>query len=259
MAMTPVDRIVPPSVEEFEARYISRSRPVILRGAISDWPAITLWSRDYFMARFGDRQVPTLRAMNGAVYDLEAGARYESIRLSEYVALLNADKPIDLYMTFRVQETMPELFDDIVRPAYCADAEWTSSKLWFAGPNAKSPLHRDLPENLYAQIVGHKTFILIDRRLTSRVHRHSFLSRVPNCSPVDAEAPDLARYPRFRDTPMLKAEVGPGDLLYIPSLWWHQARSLDMSVAINLFWLRGVMTVVARAAELFMRVRGFKL
>jgi len=258
--MTPVDRITPQSVEEFETRYRARSRPVIMRGAIDDWPARRLWSGDYFRGRFGERMVPALRSRQGSVYDVQTGAHYESIRMADYVGLLAAGTPTDFYVTFRVQETMPELFDDIVRPPYCGDAAWTSSKLWFASPGARSPLHRDLPQNLYAQIVGHKTFYLIDRRLSRRVHRHSFLSRVPNCSPVDAEAPDLARYPRFHDTPVLRAEVEPGDLLYIPSLWWHQTRSPETSVALNLFWVNGMMAcAAARGAQLFMRLRGFKL
>ena len=120
---------------------------------------------------------------------------------------------------------------------------------------AVQELHRDLPDNLYAQIVGHKKFFLLDRRLTRMVHRHSFRSGVPNYSPVDAETPDLARHSRFRGAPLMVAEVEPGDLLYIPSMWWHQAHSIDTSVALNLWWVRGPMVVVARAAELCTRWR----
>ena len=34
------------------------------------------------------------------------------------------------------------------------------------------------------------------------VHRHPLYSGVPNYSPVDAEDPDLQRYPRFRGAPL---------------------------------------------------------
>jgi hypothetical protein len=86
------------------------------------------------------------------------------------------------------------------------------------------------------------------------VHRHSVFSGVPNYSPIDAEAPDLERYPRFRGAPLMSAELEPGDLLYIPSFWWHQAHSVDMSVSVNLWWVRGPRVAMARAAELLMRV-----
>jgi len=33
--------------DEFIRDYVSRSRPVILRGAAKTWPALTLWTNDY--------------------------------------------------------------------------------------------------------------------------------------------------------------------------------------------------------------------
>ena len=258
-AMTPIERIDPPSPEEFESRYVKASRPVILRGAIDHWPAMKLWSREYFKRRFGDRVVPVVRKKNGSMYDAAAGLFYERIRFADYVDLLESATPLDLYMVFRVHEVLPEIFGDIVWPAYCRDAHWHRARFWFGAPDTKGPLHRDLPENLYAQISGHKRFVMLDRRHTRMVHRHSFASGVPNYSPVDAEAPDLARHPRFRDAPLLVADLEPGDLFYIPRLWWHQAHSLDTSLSVNLWWATGLFVPLARAAELFMRVRDLKL
>ncbi|HSP99173.1 MAG TPA: cupin-like domain-containing protein [Candidatus Dormibacteraeota bacterium] len=257
--MTPIERIDPPSVAEFQARYVKASRPVILRGAIRDWPAVRLWSGDYFKRRYGDREVPVARARDGSLYESKSGVHFETIRIADYIDRLAPGQPIDLFMFFRIHEVLPDLFDDIVRPPYCSDVRWFRSRLWFAGPDTKSPLHRDLPENLYAQVVGHKTFVMLDKRLTRMVHRHSFLSGVPNFSPIDAEAPDLARYPRFRDAPLMVAELEPGDLFYIPSFWWHQGHSVDTSMSLSLWWTRGLMVNVARAAEQFARVRNIRI
>jgi hypothetical protein len=232
---------------------------VLIAGAVRDWPAMTRWSPEYFTQRFGDRAVPAMKSVAGSFYDLETGAHYEQVRVSDYVCNLTQGKPIDLYMACRVQEVMPELFDDMIRPPYCRDAGFLSSKLWYAASDTCSPLHRDLPENLYAQIRGRKRFLLVDRRSTRSVHRHSLFSRVPNCSPVDVEAPDLTRFPRFRDVTVREALLEPGDMLYIPSLWWHQARSIDTSMSVNLFWVRGAMVIAARAAQMFLRLRGLEL
>jgi [protein]-arginine 3-hydroxylase / protease len=257
--LTAVERIARPSQEEFEARYVRRSRPVILRDAIGDWPAMKLWSCQYFEKRFGNREVPVVRSKGSTLYDPASGLNYEKISIADYVRLLEKGEPVDLYVVFPVQETMPELFDDIIRPPYCGQASWYRSKFFFCGPDSNGILHRDLPENLFAQIVGRKRMLLLDRRCTRRVHRYSFLSGVPNFSPIDAEAPDLARYPRFRDAPLMLAELEPGDLLYIPSLWWHQAHSVDTSLSINQWWVRGPMLPVVKAAEMFMRVRRLRL
>jgi lysine-specific demethylase 8 len=254
-----IPRIAPPSADAFYADFVRASRPVILRGAIADWPAMKKWSLDYFKHEFGDRQLPVVREKDGAQYQAQSGLHYEQIRFADYCDLIADGKPHDLYITVRVDEQLPELFDDIRQPAYSAGAPWTRSRFWLGASDTKGPLHRDLPENLYAQIDGRKQFLLLERRLTRMVHRHPFYSGVPNYSPVDAEKPDLSQFPRFRGAPLWRGVVEPGDLLYIPSLWWHQAHSLSTSISVNLWWLRGPKVAVARLAELYMRVRGLNL
>lgn len=254
-----VPRVPAPSVAAFESEFVRASRPVILQGAIDDWPALRKWSLAYFKRAFGDRELPIIQEKNGSHYDVRNGLHYDRIRFADYCDVLADEARHGLYMSVRVHEALPELFDDIRRPPYTATARWARSRFWLGGPGTKGPLHRDLPENLYAQIGGRKRFLLLERGLTRMVHRHSFRSGVPNYSPVDAEHPDLARYPRFRGAPVLCADLEPGDLLYIPSMWWHQARSLTTSFAMNLWWLTGPKVAVARMAELYMRVRGLNL
>lgn len=257
--MRDVPRIAPPSSSAFEADFVRASKPVILQGAIGDWPALKRWSLEYFKREFGERELPIIHEKRGSHYDVRTGLHYGSIRFGDYCDLLADSGPHELYMSVRVHEALPELFGDIRKPDVVATARWARSRFWMGGPGAKGPLHRDLPENLYAQVSGRKRFLLLDRRLTGMVHRHAFHSGVPNYSPVDAEDPDLSRFPRFRDAPLLRADLEPGDLLYIPSMWWHQARSLTTSMAVNLWWLNGPKVVVARLAELYMRVRGLNL
>ncbi|MFN8641300.1 MAG: cupin-like domain-containing protein [Candidatus Binatia bacterium] len=260
-APTPVPRIAPLSLGGGVRRRVpaplAAGDPSAAR--LADWPAMRKWSLDYFQREFGDRQRPVIREKDRSHYDVRGGLHYERIRFGDYCALLADERPHDLYLTVRVHEALPELFADIRQPVYTANAPWARSRLWFGAPDTKGPLHRDLAENLYAQVRGRKRFLLLDRKLTRRVHRHAFHSGVPNYSPVDAEQPDLARFPRFRDAPLWAAELEAGDLLYIPSLWWHQARSLTTSIAVNLWWLRGPKVAVARLAELYMRLRGLQL
>lgn len=42
---------------------------------------------------------------------------------------------------------------------------------------------------------------------------------------VDIEYPDYQRYPKFRHVKGLMAILGPGDVLYLPSCWWHEVES----------------------------------
>ena len=58
-------------------------------------------------------------------------------------------------------------------------------------------------------------------------------------SPVDMTQPDLVRFPRFARARALTCEIRAGDILYLPSFWWHEVRSKPdphhRNIAVN-YW-----------------------
>ena len=44
--------------------------------------------------------------------------------------------------------------------------------------------------------------------------------------------PDLAEYPLYAKTTPIKFVLQPGETLFIPSGWWHTARSLTPSISV---------------------------
>ena len=57
-----------------------------------------------------------------------------------------------------------------------------------------------------------------------------------NFSPVNVEAPDLARFPRFAQAQYTEAILGPGDAMYIPARCWHHVRSITTSASLSFFF-----------------------
>jgi jumonji domain-containing protein 7 len=57
--------------------------------------------------------------------------------------------------------------------------------------------------------------------------------------PIDPLAPDFDQFPRFRYARPLQVTLRPGDLLYLPSLWFHHVRqtrgsdSEGLAIAVN--------------------------
>jgi hypothetical protein len=101
--------------------------------------------------------------------------------------------------------------------------------------------HNDVPDNLACVAVGRRRFTLFPRDQ----FRNLYLGPVDNTpagravSMVDFHAPDPLRHPRFGDAlaHARVAELGPGDALHIPSLWWHQVEGLDpFNVLVNYWW-----------------------
>lgn len=52
---------------------------------------------------------------------------------------------------------------------------------------------------------------------------------------VDPLTPDLDTYPRYAKCHKYVAKVSAGDLLYLPSLWFHHVTQTDETIAVN-FW-----------------------
>jgi hypothetical protein len=63
-----------------------------------------------------------------------------------------------------------------------------------------------------------------------------YLLDANNCH-ADAETPNLTAYPLFGRARRFDALLSPGDLLFLPRMWFHYVRALDTSISINWFFL----------------------
>jgi ribosomal protein L16 Arg81 hydroxylase len=150
----------------------------------------------------------------------------------------------------------PDLRAEVVLPAPCRGAAWASSKLWVSPAGAISPLHFDIANNLHAQLHGTKRFLVFERGHPLTMYPEPPWSSVPNCSRVDPEAPDLDRFPRFRDAAPLYCTLSPGDIVFLPTRTWHHVTSLATSISFNFWWANGTLAWLARAADALKRARG---
>lgn len=53
--------------------------------------------------------------------------------------------------------------------------------------------------------------------------------------PLDPENPDFDKYPNYRYASPVKCRVSAGDMLYLPSLWFHHVRQSHGCIAMN-YW-----------------------
>lgn len=255
-----VERVAEPTAEEFRRRWIEPRRPVIITGAMESWPARRAWSPDYLRARYGERRVPVARVAGGDLArDARTGIPYDDdVTLGEFLDRALGPGPADGYAMFLLHQALPELDADLASPAFAPPAPWSIRKLWLSAADVRSPLHQDLPENLFAQVYGRKRVTLFPPSEELRMYRHAPWSRLPQVSRADAEAPDDARFPRLRHARRFTAVVEPGELLYIPALWWHQLRSLSFSISVNTWWATGWSYGLVRAALAYQRLRALR-
>ncbi len=225
------------SVEAFYREHVAPNTPVVLPDALAAWPALGTWSPAYFRARVGEARV---RVMTGR----DADPRYHQNQETNWVEMAMAayaDRveavgvSNDFYMVASNRNlARPELaplmadlapMPAVVEPTLTADR----CQMWFGPAGTRTPLHRDTHPVLLCQVLGRKVFHLVQpREMALVLHEEGYYA------PLDLEAPDLACFPDFADAEVLTVELGPGDALYIPWNWWHQARALDVSISVTL-------------------------
>lgn len=52
---------------------------------------------------------------------------------------------------------------------------------------------------------------------------------------IDPLNPNFEKYPKYRNSTQLTVTISPGDLLYLPSLWFHHVQQKNGTIAVN-YW-----------------------
>ncbi len=255
MHATDIPRIDPLEPARFEREYRRVRRPVVLRGLVAG-RELRGWSFAALKTEFRDVAVPTHITRAGAVTaDPRRGIQTEPRALAELLDELGGGAAPSLYMMARLDELPAAWRDRVTTPPYCAGAPWLSRKLWLSPTGTVTLMHRDAADNIHVQLLGCKRFTLVDGTQSARLYPNGLFSSVPNGCKVDPEAPDLSRYPRFRDVRAEGAELAPGDGIYIPRGTWHHVRTIADSLSANFWWARGARLPLVVGADLFKRLR----
>ena len=113
-------------------------------------------------------------------------------------------------------------------------------RIWL-GNQISTPTHVDEWNNIGCVVAGRRRFTLFPPEQIANLYIGplDFAPTGAAMSLVSLRHPDFARYPKFREAlaAAQSAEVGAGDAVYIPPLWWHHVESLEpFNVLVNYWW-----------------------
>ncbi|GAA5927617.1 cupin-like domain-containing protein [Sporobolomyces koalae] len=135
-------------------------------------------------------------------------------------------------------------------PAWARDAFGQPpdvANIWIGGSRSKTSMHKDPYENIYLVVRGSKEFILLPPSETYCLHEQTYphaswsyspdrhddpFKLVPTTPtmtlpwiPIDPSIPlsdqDSIRFPRYALSRPMRVTLHPGDMLYLPALWFH--------------------------------------
>jgi len=224
------------SAAEFYDRYYFANRPVIVRGLMSNWDALTLWTPEYFGFTFGDCEVEITSNRNAdARYEDNFAGHRSMIRMREYARMVRRDDTNDYYLVAKnnllERDEFKPLFGHFTCPPDLLDpanVDHHHVRMWLGPKGTVTPLHHDACNILFGQVYGRKRVQLISPYDINKVYndRECF-------SAVDLEEIDYDKFPRMLDVSIIDVVIEPGDFILLPIGWWHWVRALDASISLT--------------------------
>ena len=248
-----VPKIQSPTLEEFTESFLRQHKPVVICGSTSDWKAHSAWTLDYLRSKIGSRPVRVKESRSNLHPDFQGGpAREAELTFGRYLDLISSDNPErdKVYLSgdelrflsdyTRLNPTLSPLFDDFAAPRYCPRELINAIGFWLSAGGVVASLHYDTDgsHNLNVQVKGKKRVLLFSPAqnlypfsgIGQSAARHNF-------SQVNILQPDDARFPGFRSATCLEAIIEEGDMLFIPSYWYHAVFHLGaININVNFWW-----------------------
>lgn len=232
--------------------------PVVLKGLVGSWPVVSacLESQEaadrYIRGHYVDASVgvstgpPEIEGrifynedMSGFNFE-QKRAQFDSVldRLQEFQKM---DFPPTIYVgSTSVDACLPGFREKNDLDLLGAGIDTPLVSLWL-GNRATIAAHYDIPDNIACVVAGKRRFTFFPPEQLENLYVGplDFAPAGQAISMVDFRSPDFEKYPKFIEA--LKnsrlCELGPGDAVFIPSMWWHHVEGLhEFNMLINYWW-----------------------
>ncbi len=237
------------------AQVFDSTEPVLLRELVSRWPAVaqcrgSIGGAADYLARFWREEPVTVYAGDASIdgrffynddctgFNFVAGKASlpqvfaklsESGREQRLATLYVGSTPIDQWMPgFRAENALQLPADDAL------------ASFWI-GNRTRISAHYDFPDNVACVVAGERRFTLFPPEQIGNLYVGP-IDKTPSgqaISLVDVANPDFERFPKFAEAlrHARTASLGPGDAIFVPSMWWHHVESRqEFNMLVNYWW-----------------------
>lgn len=228
------------TLDRFRRNYLDKNQPVLLKGLVQNWKAMSRWNTDYFKEK-----APNLEVEIREYATLESpilGKPYRKIKMLlkdylQYWEELGTSArhcKRNLYLAeWNFSSHAPFLLEDFETPEFFS-FDWINElpahlrfgRRWiFVGhPGVHTPIHTDTfaSSAWLAMIMGSKHVRLIEPIHSAKITKGMNLFDHNTLNELRASGVDV-----------LDAIISKGDVLYIPGEWLHQVNNIDKNIMLT--------------------------
>jgi len=252
--ITPVEVVEGIKPESIPAQVFESDHPLLLKGLVSDWPAVkscrqSLAAAAQYLSDFWTEQPVTVYVGQGidgrfgynedfTGFNFKSGTAHLGQVFQKIAAQEDQESSQSIYVgSTAVDRWLPgfRAQNDLHVPADDALISF-----WL-GNKTRVSAHFDFPDNIACVVAGERRFTLFPPEQIDNLYVGP-IDRTPAgqaISLVDITNPDFERFPKYADA--LESarifDLQPGDAIFIPSMWWHHVESLsDFNLLVNYWW-----------------------
>jgi len=245
--------------QTFATEVAGRSTPVVLRGQVAHWASVRAAqggddATATYLAGLGDGGKPMDVLIGGPEFggrffyrgDNLEGFNFHrekaplAVLLSELLRLSGMPEEKRHFLYANAATAPEHLPGWLAANPINLPLGGATPRLWI-GNGSQTATHYDGSTNLACVIAGRRRFTLFPPDQIGNLYIGP-LDRTlagPPSSMVDPLAPDLHQFPRYAEAlrHALVADLGPGDALFIPAIWWHHVQAFGtLNVLCNYWW-----------------------
>ena len=244
---------LPSNNSPFATDCINRHKPVVIKNSvINKWNAFKLWTPKYLETKF-DTLSGIYENNNkwfGPYYDTTKPLSEVSRRVNNYktnVTLSSTEffnriqYPISgryHYYTGGIDELGDWAISHVkpINELLSPNPFRSSINIWMGQPHVIAHCHFDGYHNFYAQLYGRKKFTMFDPGSFTGLYPFPYLHPSHAQAQVNlSNTEDVKLFPLVQKLESYVVILEPGDLLYMPPLWFHHVEALDVSISVNVW------------------------
>lgn len=248
------------SIDEFETGLLDgdlfdSNEPFVVRNLVSDWPLVKQAKissenlREYLLDKSIDRAFTVsfagedVKGRIGYQSDMKINFRERKLPLKDIFQQMELaegepNQPLIYTGSIDVKKYFNGLFEENSIENLGRNPR---AGLWM-GLKTRVPIHNDFPDNLACNLCGRREFTLFPPGQFKNLYLGpiDYTPAGRAISMVDIDKPDYAEFPNYAkaEKEAKCVELAPGDVVHIPSMWWHSVRGLDGFNAMLNFWWR---------------------